>query len=55
VVNREVEILDPIGLRNCTRNTRGLADDGARSGAAPARQRIPQRAAPAARQVEAVA
>jgi CRP/FNR family transcriptional regulator len=29
VVNREVEILDPIGLRNCTRNTR-LADGAIR-------------------------
>ncbi len=55
VVNREVEILDPIGLRNCTRNTRGLADDGARPAAALARQRVPQRAATAVRQVEAVA
>jgi len=39
VVNREVEILDPIGLRNCTRNTRGLMDDSARSAVHTARQR----------------
>ncbi len=43
VVNREVEILDAAGLRACTRNTRGLADEGSRPGAVPARPRAPLR------------
>jgi CRP/FNR family transcriptional regulator, anaerobic regulatory protein len=45
VVNREVEILDAAGLRNCTRNTRGLLDDSTRPGTAPTRHaRAPLRA-----------
>lgn len=43
VVNREVEILDAAGLRACTRNTRGLADDGVRAGTSAARHRAPPR------------
>ncbi len=49
VVNREVEILDPVALRNCTRNTRGLLDESNRPGTAAARHaRAPLRAAAAA-------
>jgi len=42
VDNREVEILDPAGLRACTRNTRGLPDDLPR-GVAPGRHRAAPR------------
>jgi CRP/FNR family transcriptional regulator len=46
VVNREVEILDAAGLRGCTRNTRGLADDGGRAGVIPPRPRATARRHP---------
>ena len=49
VVNREVEILDPSGLRQCTRNTRGLLDESHRPGTSPTRHaRAPLRAVAAA-------
>jgi CRP/FNR family transcriptional regulator len=43
VDNREVEILDPAGLRACTRNTRGLPDEVPRSGGASGRHRAAPR------------
>ena len=43
VDNREVEILDPAGLRGCTRNTRGLPDEGTRCQGALPRHRVAAR------------
>jgi CRP/FNR family transcriptional regulator, anaerobic regulatory protein len=43
VENREVEILDAAALRACTRNTRGLADEGVRAGQGAARPRASPR------------
>jgi CRP/FNR family transcriptional regulator len=40
VDNREIEIIDPVGLKACTRNTRGLCDDTPhRTATARARER----------------
>lgn len=55
VVNREVEILDAAGLRACTRNTRGLADDGVRASTPAGRQRVPLRPHAALHRAEAMA